>query len=101
MERRFFERDPLTGAERYFLYDHSDDSFTIEQVEDVEDLVEQNKALANEDTGSFDEFHRVASIPMSIYFELKEKGILDDQAALRRWLNDRDNRVFRTRHGRV
>jgi hypothetical protein len=45
--------------------------------------------------------HKVASIPMNVYFDLKEKGILDDPAALKRWLNDSDNRFFRTKAGRV
>jgi hypothetical protein len=33
--------------------------------------------------------------------ELKQQGIIDDPKALRRWLNDPDNRYFRTRPGRV
>jgi hypothetical protein len=44
---------------------------------------------------------RVASIPLSVYYDLKRRGIADDPVALRKWLNDGDNRVFRTREGTV
>jgi hypothetical protein len=45
--------------------------------------------------------HKVGSIPMSIYHELQKQGILQDEKRLKKWLNDPDNRVFRTRPGRV
>ena len=44
---------------------------------------------------------RVASIPLTVYYDLKQKGILDDQAAMKKWLNDPDNELFRTRKGKV
>ena len=44
---------------------------------------------------------RVASIPLSLYFDLKKKGIADDPVAMKRWLNDPDQRFFRTRPGRL
>jgi hypothetical protein len=104
VETRIFDEDPIGGRRRLFHYDHTNDTFTIETQQDVTDLVEQNKALA----GRFDErsrwagdWHRVASIPMSLYFDLKRKGLVDDIPALKRWLNDPDNRFFRTRPGRV
>jgi hypothetical protein len=34
-----------------------------------------------------------------VYYELKRQGIADDPKALKKWLNDRDNQVFRTRAG--
>jgi hypothetical protein len=34
-----------------------------------------------------------------VYYDLKRRGIADDPAALKKWLNDGDNRVFRTREG--
>lgn len=39
---------------------------------------------------------RVASIPLVIAQNLKRQGILDDPQALDKWLDERDNRVFRT-----
>jgi hypothetical protein len=44
---------------------------------------------------------RVATLPLVLWMKLKQDGILDDPRALRRWLNDPDNRAFRTRPGRL
>ena len=91
----YYHEDPVTG------------DITLEDVMDATDLVEHNVAVSN----NYDErtpwnlqgmgLNRVASIPMNVFMELKKKGIVDDKKAFRRWLNDRDNRVFRTRPGVV
>jgi hypothetical protein len=101
---RVFDRDPLTGTERLFHWNEADESFVIETRQDVTDLVEVNKGIANqhdERTPWKGDMHRVASIPMSVYMDLQKRGIADDERALRRWLDDPDNRVFRTRPGRL
>jgi hypothetical protein len=38
---------------------------------------------------------------MPLFYRLKKDGIIDDPSAMKRWLNDPDNRFFRTRPGRV
>jgi hypothetical protein len=43
----------------------------------------------------------VASIPLPLYFDLKAKGIIDDQKKFKEWLNDSDNRHFRMRPGKI
>ncbi len=103
LDRRLLEHDPLTGETEYYCYDDVEDTFSIETVVDVEPLIELNKAQFNaqEKHTRWGDGARVASIPLSIYFELKRKGILDDPAEMTKWLNDPDNRVFRTRPGRV
>ena len=91
-------------GQKQYWHDHDDGSVTIETVQTVDNVAEDNKATFNQ----FDEranwkgdMHKVASIPMSIFYDLKRKGILDDPAAMKKWLNDPDNRVFRTRPGQV
>ncbi len=77
---------------------------TIQTVQDVEDVAESNKQSFNqvdERANWQGDMHKVASIPMAIFYDLKRKGILDDPAAMKKWLNDSDNRVFRTRPGTV
>lgn len=103
MESRILDTDPATGITRVFHYDHASDRFTIETRQNVTDVVEQNKLVANSERQDYrkGDLHRVASIPLSVYYDLKKRGILDDQAAMRRWLNDRDNRVFRVKGGTV
>lgn len=102
IETRLFDIDPATGTRRLFHYDHADDRFHIETQQDVTDLVEQNKWLANNERQDFKgDMHRVASIPLSIYYDLKKRGILDDQKRMRQWLNDSENRFFRVKGGVV
>lgn len=99
---RLLGTDAESGITEIFHYDPDTDGFTIHTQQDVTALVEGNKYLHNEDTGTkFGELTRVASIPMSIYVELKKQGIIDDQKRFRKWLNDPENRFFRTRGGRV
>lgn len=38
---------------------------------------------------------------MVVYYDLKAKGILDDPVAIKKWLNDPENKYFRTREGNV
>jgi hypothetical protein len=104
MSKRLFDVDPLTGTTEYFHYDEEKDAFTIQTQQDVTDLVEHNKGRYNTHDSRAPwkgDLHLVASIPMNVYMELKQQGIIDDPKALRRWLNDPDNRYFRTRPGRV
>lgn len=94
--RRFLDRDPLTGAVEYFHSNADGTEFVIERVEDVTPLIEHNKFLANEGRKGKDGW-MVAQYPMTIYHELMQKGWLphQDPKAYARWLNDPDQRVFR------
>jgi hypothetical protein len=100
---RLLDYDAATGTKTIF---HSDGEGggTIETQQDVTDLLEYNKARYN----NVDERARygekawiVASLPMHVYFDLKRKGIADDQKKFKAWLNDPENLYYRTRPGRV
>lgn len=100
------DSDSLTGIRSVFHPDiHHGERNIIETVQDAEPIVELNKARASR----FDErsnwkgdgFHMVASIPNVVFMELERKGITRDPVAFKKWLNDPDNRAFRTRPGRV
>ncbi len=104
IHKRVFHRDPVAGTTEYLYYDDDTDQIRMETEQDIEPLAE----LAQYVRHGFDErarwkgdMHHVASVPMTVYEELRKKGILQDKVALRKWLNDPDNRVFRTRPGRV
>jgi len=99
--RKILDTDPITGIRHVFDYDNETDQATITAEQDVGTVVEANKAAFNDAPTRHGEFTKVASLPMVVYVDLKKRGILDDQAALKKWLNDPDNRVFRTRPGRV
>ena len=103
MRTKLFDRDAALGMTQYFHYDDDKDEFTIETRQDVSSLVELNKSKFNQidEKARWGELSQVASIPLNIYYDLKKKGILDDKKKLRAWLNDPDNRAFRTRPGQV
>lgn len=88
-----------------FHYDEAEDRLIVERIQDVESIVEHNKQLANDaPTNWRGDMHHIASIPLVIIEKVKnETGVdlLKDQAALRRFLNDPDNKFFRTKLGRV
>lgn len=104
METRVLDWNPEFGTKQLFHYDHATDQFHIETVYDAEDVIEFNKALDSHvgpDAKWKGDMHRVASIPLTIYMDLVKQGITKDEKAFRRWLNDPQNRFFRTRGGRV
>lgn len=99
--KKVLDHDPLTGISHVFYYDNETDTATITAEQKIENILEANKAAYNERGGKWEDMTHVAQIPMVVYVELKKKGILNDQEALRRWLNDSENRFFRTRPGTI
>ena len=103
MDSRILSKNAEAGITQLW-HEHDDGSVTIETKQDLTDVTEDNKRTFNqidERAGWAGDMHRVASIPMSIYYELQRKGIINDPTAMKKWLNDPDNRVFRTRPGTV
>lgn len=104
-ESRPLKGSRAKGMTRIFHYDHTDDSYGIETVSNVGPLLEKNKIMYS----SYDErarwskdgFERVGSIPAKVWFALEKSGIAGNPELLKKWLNDPDNRKFRTRPGRV
>ncbi len=86
-------------------YEESGDKLIIERTQDVEPILDTNKRIANDaPTNWKGEFHHVASIPLILIEKYKnEKGIdlMKDKAAMKRFLNDPDNKFIRTKPGRI
>lgn len=100
---RILNTDQSANIIRKFHYDDTNDQMTIETVQDVTDIIESNKTQYNAYT-SLDrhgDLRKVASIPLAVLSDLRKNGILRDQKKLRAWLNDYDNRFFRTSPGVV
>lgn len=100
---KLFDYDPITKRKQLFHWDETEQAAYLETLTDVTDIVETNKGLSN----LFDErsrwkgdLHQVASIPMDIYMKLPPE-IRNDEKAFRRWLNNADQKVWRTRPGEV
>lgn len=101
------DQDPLTGRVRRF-HALPDDTYAITSAVDVEPIIEQNKDLARLQGKRWEDNHNlVASIPMVILMQLRKQwreqglGYAERQAALTRWLNDRDNLMFRVKPGKL
>ena len=100
--KKVLSHDQLSGITRYW-HDNQDGTYTVETDQDMSAIIEQNKKLANQTDkhSKYGEWSRVASIPLSVYYDLKAKGIVDDPKAMKKWLNDPDNKYFRTREGKI
>jgi len=96
--KRLFSRDAATGITKYW-HVTGEGEYVIETVQDSTKILEANKRSYNDVSGKFGNHAKVASIPLSVYYELKKQGIADDPTALKEWLNQSDNEAFRTRSG--
>lgn len=69
----------------------------------VDDTLEANKAMQNSaENGWKGDWHKVASVPLGVYYDkLHEAVMQDDMGHVSKFLNDIDNRAFRTKLGRV
>ena len=103
--KRVLDYDPVTGITQWFHYDEATGDIGLQTQQDVTAIIEGTKGAVNpvdERAPWKGDVHKVASIPMSIYHELaKISNNFKAERVIRKWLNDKDNRVFRTRPGKV
>lgn len=104
-DRKVMDYDPLTRTLNRMHFCEHDDTFVIETVQDASPTLDLNKAsMAQTDERApwRDGIgEKVASIPTGVWEDLMRSGLAYDDKALRRWLDDRDQSVFRTRPGRL
>ena len=87
----------------------TDNGLVIATTQDVSAIVEQNKKEYNQNNGRWGEDvfdNKIASIPLTVIDDLNKVGIMRgfhvvDQKRFKAWLNNPDNRFFRTKQGRV
>mgnify|MGYP003111220019 CR=1 FL=1 len=96
--KRLFSSDPSTGITKYWHVTGSGE-YVVETQQDVSAIANANKRQYDDTPSKHGDMNKVASIPLSVYYQLKREGIADDPSALKKWLNDGDNKVFRTRAG--
>jgi hypothetical protein len=92
-----YERyDPVTGRGTEIETD-AEAGLVFTHTQDTRPIVESAKAIAsNFDPRVRRDTVHVARIPLVVWRQLQRLGITNDEKALNAWLNDRDNRVFRT-----
>lgn len=104
---RLLDHDADSKTTEFYHFDPETQGFVIETRQDISDLIELNKAVVNDNDGWKGDLHHVAHIPLVVLADLAKQGIVTtggqilDDARFRRWLNDRDNQVFRVKRGRV
>jgi hypothetical protein len=103
---RIVSWNPDTATQQKLHFEGDD--LVLHTQQDVTEILELNKAqFAAENSKAVEkwkgEWHQVARIPLSIYFQLQKRGLLKKgrENDLKAWLNDNENRFFRTRAGRV
>lgn len=96
--KRLFDHDPLSGITKYW-HVRENGEYVVETKQDMTKIIAANRRAHNDIDGKFGDNAKVASIPLSVYYELKRKGIADDPKAFKAWMNDSENSAFRTRGG--
>ncbi|MEM1289544.1 MAG: hypothetical protein AAGH60_14415 [Pseudomonadota bacterium] len=74
-------------------------SLTVEFQQDCTPVLEVAATIADEEPGK--DLRHVGIIPDFVIEQAMSEGWWDDPAAIRRWLNDPDNKDFRTWKGQV
>jgi len=81
MSKRLIDIDPQTRTKTYHWYDHATNTTVIEDVQDVEHILKQTKAMANDSNykrqGIKNDWYHFARIPNSVLVELHQKYGLD------------------------
>lgn len=103
MTKFIIDADAQTGQFSTFQYDAAEDMYLLREGQRLDGIIDANKREFNESKARHGDGlgRKVASIPLNIFFDLQKKGITRDRKAFARWLNDSDNRVFRTDHSYV
>jgi len=98
--RYLFSEDPAIRSRTYFVPEgEQGGAFRLITEQEVTPLLEHNQTLrqsgAPHDRKSG--VRRVASVPLGVWHEARQRGIFGkDHKATARFLNDPDNRPFRT-----
>ena len=99
-----FEHDHETGRTVWYMQDGPYTHWRTDYP--VENLIEANQRHRNmASNGWAGDYHLVASIPQNILYDenlgLSRAHNEGDDKYLSRWLNDSDNRAWRTKEGKV
>ncbi|MGV2071667.1 hypothetical protein ACQZ4Z_13015 [Agrobacterium vitis] len=97
-----FDYDFKTGRQVWHLFDGEKDVFRTDyRVDDVMGINAECRNMAA--PGWKGDYHLVASVPLNTAFDsgLAQAQAEGDDAFVRRFLNDSDNRAWRTKEGRL
>lgn len=97
-----FDYDIQTGRQVWTIQ-NGDGSTTFRTDYPAEATMDINQAQRNlAQPGWKGDYHQVASIPLNVYHDqLAQAAKEGDEKYMSRWLNDSDNRAWRTKEGSV
>jgi hypothetical protein len=90
--------DDLTGTMQK-MHVTTDNKIVLETTTNIDEIAERNRQAMNDVSRTDklpDGMVRVASLPMQVLIDLRQKGILGDRMAFRKWLQSEEARPFRT-----
>jgi hypothetical protein len=89
--------NPVTQRSTELVIDGESGLPLIVHTQNTKPIIEHCKRLASNFEGTNkDDITHIASIPMVIWRQLQALGITRDEKELNKWLEERDNAVFRT-----
>lgn len=98
---RLFNHDPATGRTVWVLTEGERTTFRTDYPVDA--IINENAERRAASAGTkFGDMAHIASVPLNIYHEqLAEAQRVGDDKYISKYLNDSDNRAWRTREGKV
>jgi len=89
--------DSLSGTLQK-MHITSENKLVFETTCEIDSIAERAMAERNETsrTQKSGDMVKVASLPMMVYLDLAQKGILRDRAAMRKWLSSEEAIPYRT-----
>lgn len=97
-----FDWDAKTGRSVWYLEDGNKTHWRTDYP--VDSVLSQNAAVRNSAEKAWTgDYHRVASIPLNVLHDsgMADASVQHDDRFMSRWLNDSDNRAWRTKEGSV
>ena len=95
-----FDWDPATGRTVWQYFDGEKTVFRTDYpVDGLLKINAEQRAISSSSWAG--DFHHVASVPLNVVYDsgLAEAQNQGDMAFTKRWLNDSDNRTWRTKEG--
>ena len=94
------------GDNQIFHWHEPTKEMAIEHIEDIQPLIDSNKKLQQEDHHIKDEFRLSARIPMTVYYEWKNKYGVDlfnpnHKEGVRKLINSPEYRYLKTTNRRI
>lgn len=86
-----------TGFKSEFVTE--DEKSIVQTTQDVKQVIDHAQFLGDQKAGK--DFRHIAEVPMVIYEKAILEGWANDTDKWKKWLNDNDNKVFRSWKGKV